>query len=210
MTSIRNLPIAARLGGAFGVLCLALAIVAFAGMTALSSLQAKSENLGEHQLVAAELLGGMQQRAKDNVGLIGLHLYVTDGDLAAQDEHFKEIEANWAQSKADGAKLEQLFKGSAVEEKYAAWVATRAEMLEAAEADARSLAQRDGDERRGPQRVPDALRAPVAPAGRRDGGRGRPAHRRHARQRRDRRQGSERHARQRRAPDAHRRRSSRS
>ncbi|MDA0168138.1 methyl-accepting chemotaxis protein [Solirubrobacter taibaiensis] len=130
MTSIRNLPLAARLGGAFGVLCLALAIVAFTGIHALSGLQADTENLGERQLVAADLLGGMQERAKDNVGLIGLHLYVNDGDLSAQDEHVKEIEGNWAKSKTDGAKLEQLFKGTDVEEEFTAWAATRAEMLE--------------------------------------------------------------------------------
>ena len=47
MTSIRNLPLAARLGGAFGVLCLALAIVAFTGMHALSGLQEDADNLGE-------------------------------------------------------------------------------------------------------------------------------------------------------------------
>src|SRR4051812_28396410 len=103
MTSIRNLPIAARLGGAFGVLCLALAIVAFTGMNALSGLREATDNLGERQLVAAQLLGGMQSRAKDNVGLISHHLYVSDGDLAAQDKIFKDIEANWAKSKADGA-----------------------------------------------------------------------------------------------------------
>src|SRR4051794_35919606 len=108
MTSIRNLPLAARLGGAFGVLCLALAIVAFTGIQAMSGLREKTDDLGERQLAAAQLLGGMQARAKDNVGLISQHLYVSDGDLAKQDEIFKEIEENWAQSKTDGAKLEQL------------------------------------------------------------------------------------------------------
>ena len=72
----------------------------------------------------------MQERAKDNVGLVGLHLYVDDGDLAKQDEHFAEIEGNWAKSKADGAKLEQLFKGTDVEEEFAAWATMRAKMLE--------------------------------------------------------------------------------
>ena len=92
MTSIRNLPLAARLGGAFGVVCVALAIVAFAGMHALSGLREDTDNLGERQLVAAQLLGGMQERSKDNVGLIAQHLYVSDGDLTQQDEIFEEIE----------------------------------------------------------------------------------------------------------------------
>ena len=86
MTSIRNLPLAARLGGAFGVLCVAVAIVAFTGMHAMTGLRAETDELGERHLAAAQLLGGMQERAKDNVGLIAQHLYVRDGDLAAQDE----------------------------------------------------------------------------------------------------------------------------
>ena len=100
------------------------------GIHALSGLQDKTENLGKRQLVAAELLGGMQERAKDNVALIALHLYVNDGDLSQQDEQFAEIEENWAKSKADGAKLEQLFKGSTIDREFAAWVAIRTQMLE--------------------------------------------------------------------------------
>src|SRR3954453_21875048 len=102
MTSIRNLPLAARLGGAFGVLCVAVAIVAFTGLHAMSGLRAKTDDLAERHLVAAQLLGGMQTRAKDNVYLIAQHLYVHDGDLAAQDKIMTEIDANWAKSKVDG------------------------------------------------------------------------------------------------------------
>jgi methyl-accepting chemotaxis protein len=130
MTSIRNLPIAARLGGAFGVVCLALAIVALAGMNALSGLREDTDNLGERQLTAAQLLGGMQERAKDNIGLISQHLYVSDGDLAKQDEHFEEIEGNWTKSKADGAKLEALFDGTSAEAEYTAWADVRAKVVE--------------------------------------------------------------------------------
>ena len=85
MTSIRNLPLAVRLGGAFGALCLALAIVAFTGVHAMNGLRAETDELAEHHLRAAELLGGMQTRAKDNMSLVAQHLYVRDGDLAAQD-----------------------------------------------------------------------------------------------------------------------------
>jgi methyl-accepting chemotaxis protein len=130
MTTIRNLPLAARLGGAFGVLCVALAIVAFAGMNALSGLREDTDKLAERQLVAAQLLGGMQERAKDNVALISQHLYVNDGDLARQDELLEEIESNWAKSKTDGAKLDRLFKATSAEEQYAGWVKLRADILE--------------------------------------------------------------------------------
>ena len=129
MTSIRNLPLAVRLGGAFGVVCLALTIVAFTGVHAMSGLRAKTDELGERHLAAAQLLGGMQTRAKDNVSLIAQHLYVRDGDLAAQDGIFKDIEANWAKNAAAGAKLDKLFAGTSASDEYATFVTTRADMV---------------------------------------------------------------------------------
>jgi methyl-accepting chemotaxis protein len=131
MTSIRNLPLAVRLGGAFGVLCVAVAIVAFSGLHAMSGLRQKSDDLAERHLKAAEVLGGMQTRAKDNVSLIAQHLYVRDGDLATQDEIMKEIEGNWAKSKADGATLEKLYAGTSAQQEYADFVTARADMLKA-------------------------------------------------------------------------------
>ena len=110
MTSIRNLPLAARLGGAFGALCLALVVVAFTGVNAMHGLQSETDKLAGRHLRAAQLLGGMQQRAKDNMSLVGQHLYVLDGDLEAQDALAEDIEANWAGSKNDGAELEKLVR----------------------------------------------------------------------------------------------------
>ena len=130
MTSIRNLPLAARLGGAFGALCVALVIVAFTGVNAMNGLKSETNELAEHDLRAAELLGAMQQRAKDNLSLVGQHLYVVDGDLAAQDAIAMEIEANWAKNKKDGEELEKLFAGTPVAEDYADFSASRAEFVE--------------------------------------------------------------------------------
>jgi methyl-accepting chemotaxis protein len=142
MSRIRNLPLAARLGGAFGVLCVALAIVAFAGMNALSGVREDIDHIAERQLVAAQLLGGMQQRAKDNVSLVSQHVYVFDGNLDKQDELAKEVEEHWALSKADGTKLEGIFKGTSAEDEYAAWsklrsdiVAVQKQVLEASRAE---------------------------------------------------------------------------
>ncbi|RKQ87335.1 methyl-accepting chemotaxis protein [Solirubrobacter pauli] len=152
MTAIRNLPLAARLGGAFGVLCLALAIVAFAGINSMDNLRAETDELGERHIEAAQLLGGMQERAKDNVSLISQHLYVRDGDLAAQDEIVKEIEANWAASKQDGAAVAKLFEGTPAEDELNTFVAVRSEMLEAQKAaleDSRAETVADVEERTG-------------------------------------------------------------
>ncbi len=152
MTSIRNLPLAVRLGGAFGALCLALVIVAFTGVNAMNGLKSETNELAEHDLRAAELLGGIQERAKDNLSVIGQHLYVVDGDLEAQDALAKEIEANWAKSKQDGSQLQKLFTGTAVEEEYAAFTSQRSEVLEtqkkaleaSREETVRNVEERDG------------------------------------------------------------------
>ena len=81
MKHIRNLPLAVRLGGAFGALCLGLAIVALTGVLAMNGLRADSDELANRHLRAAELLADLQMRAKDDVSLVAQHLYVHDGDL---------------------------------------------------------------------------------------------------------------------------------
>ncbi len=142
MTSIRNLPLAARLGGAFGVLCVALAIVAFAGINSMHNLRDKADELGERHIEAAQHLGVMQKRAKDNVSLITQHLYVRDGDLAAEDKIFGEIEANWAASKKDAAMLDRLFEGTPAQDELDAFVEVRAEMLAVQKRCSRARARR--------------------------------------------------------------------
>jgi methyl-accepting chemotaxis protein len=129
MTAIRNLPLAARLGGAFGVLCVALAIVALAGINSMNNLSAEADELGERHIEAAQHLGFMQERAKDNVSLITQHLYVRDGDLAAEDKILGEIEANWAASKKDGAVISKLFEGTPAQDELNEFVKVRTEML---------------------------------------------------------------------------------
>ncbi len=130
MTSIRNLPLAARLGGAFGALCLALVVVAFTGVSAMNGLRATSDELGDRHLMVAELFGTMQSRAKDNLGLVSQHLYVLDGNLAAQDKLVKDLEANWAKNAQDGAALAKLLAGTPIESTYAEFAAERAQFVE--------------------------------------------------------------------------------
>src|SRR3954452_1525325 len=118
MTFIRNLPLAARLGGAFGALCLMLAIVAFTGVHSMGGVRDDSDNLANRHLRAAELLGAMQQRAKDNMSLVSQHLYVNDGDLAAQDGIAAELKGNWAKNAVDSAELAKLLSGTAAGDEY--------------------------------------------------------------------------------------------
>ena len=67
MTSIRNLPLAVRLGGAFGALCVALAIIAFTGIYSMNGVRNDAEKLANEHLEAAEALGAIRERMKDNV-----------------------------------------------------------------------------------------------------------------------------------------------
>src|SRR4051794_38295500 len=152
MTSIRNLPLAVRLGGAFGALCVTLAVIAFTGLHAMSGLQTKADVIAERDLRAADLLGGMTTRAKDNVNLIAQHLYVHDGNLAAEDKILHDVEANWAKSKADGTELAKLYAGTSAESAYADFTAKRATMLELQKAtltQSRAETVRNADDRSG-------------------------------------------------------------
>jgi methyl-accepting chemotaxis protein len=131
MTSIRNLPLAARLGGAFGALCLALVVVAFTGVNAMGGLKAEADELATHDLVATEVLGQIQERAKDNVALVAQHLYVFDGDLGTQDELAEELEQQWEHNATDSQKLEKLLAGTPAAAPYAEYAAIRDEMVAA-------------------------------------------------------------------------------
>ena len=70
-----------RLGGAFGALCVALAIVAFSGIHH-DRLSDNTDNLAASHL-GRPTRSALRQRAKDNVALTARHFYVHDGDLAA-------------------------------------------------------------------------------------------------------------------------------
>jgi methyl-accepting chemotaxis protein len=130
MNSIRNLPLATRLGGAFGALCLALAIIAFTGTHEMSVLRAKSDVLANRHLEVAEQFAGVNARAKDDLSLIGQHLYVRDGDLKAEDALAEEIQANWDVNVKADAKLRRLFAGTDAEQPYAEFAAAREQLLE--------------------------------------------------------------------------------
>ena len=134
MTSLRNVPLAARLGGAFSVLCLAMAIVAFTGLHAMSGLREKGDALADQHFRAAQLLGDMKERAKDNVGMVAEHLYVHDGDLAGEDKLMREIEANWVKTQSDGVALAKLYQGTPAQPAYEHFERVRSQLIKVEEA----------------------------------------------------------------------------
>jgi methyl-accepting chemotaxis protein len=131
MTSIRNLPLAARLGGAFGALCLMLAIVAFTGVHSMNGVRDDSRTVANRDLQAAELIGGIQQRAKENMSLAAQHLYVYDGDLHAQDRVLGQMKANWAANKAASPKLAALVEGTPLADEFATYGKLRDSFVDA-------------------------------------------------------------------------------
>src|SRR3954454_13574909 len=131
MTKIRTLPLAVRLAGAFGALTVALVIVAFTGVHAMKALSGESSDLADHNLRAAQLLAGEQERAKDNVGLVEQHLYVHDGDLPTEDRLAKEIAANDAESSRDSAELKKLLAGTSVADEYTQYDQLHTQMTDA-------------------------------------------------------------------------------
>jgi methyl-accepting chemotaxis protein len=127
MSAIRNLPLGARLAGAFGALGLGLVIVAITGVVAMNGLNGDTHELADNNLHGAELLGGMMERSKDNASLVTRHLYVYDGDVAEQDKIAASLRSNWATSKKASAELEQIFKGTSAEQAFAEYAALRDE-----------------------------------------------------------------------------------
>jgi methyl-accepting chemotaxis protein len=87
MSRLRRLPLGPRLGLAFALLLAALAITVAVGVTNLRALDVKSADSAQGkdlvaQRTAAEIAEATNRGAHDAVR----HLYVYDGDLAAQDE----------------------------------------------------------------------------------------------------------------------------
>ena len=125
MSRIRNLPIAVRLGGAFGVLCVALTVIAFTGVNAMSGLRAKTDELANVHLRATELLGSLQAQSNADVTLVAEHLYVHDGDLAAQDAGVRELQASWAAGDTAAKELERLLAATPIADEFATYATER-------------------------------------------------------------------------------------
>ncbi|HEY6890142.1 MAG TPA: methyl-accepting chemotaxis protein [Solirubrobacter sp.] len=150
MSRIRSLPIAARLGGAFGTLCVALTVIAFTGVNAMSGLRAKTDELANVHLRATELLGSLQAQSNADVTLVAEHLYVHDGDLAAQDAGVRELQTSWVAGDKAAKELQRLLAATPVAGAFTTYATERAalehsERLAVQRSRAETVA---GDERR--------------------------------------------------------------
>src|SRR3954463_9671630 len=105
VSRFNNLRLAYRLGLAFGVVILALVVIGAISATKMNALDAASPAMADHDVVAIERVLTVQQRMQRAAYLATSHLYVHDGDLAAQDAIAKEIAALTAADGKDFATL---------------------------------------------------------------------------------------------------------
>ena len=94
MSRIRSISIGVRLALAFGAVCAACLLVAIVGHRGASTLEADTDTV-QGGARTHELLGNFAEDVALNTDATTRHLYVLDGDRAAQDEVQKEIEARW-------------------------------------------------------------------------------------------------------------------
>ena len=117
MRRFASLPIAVRLGAAFGLLALALAAVTLTATHAFGTFRDDTQGLADRDMRAVAIAGALGQ----NLQAIGRetadHLYVYDGDLASQDEIAVRVDALRQQAAEDSETLAELSAGTAAEER---------------------------------------------------------------------------------------------
>jgi methyl-accepting chemotaxis protein len=128
MSKIRNLPLGARLAAAFSALGLGLVVVAITGVVAMTGLDHDTRELADRHVPGANLLGGLEQRAKDGMSLTAQHLYVYDGNLREEDRIAQHLSGHYREDAKDLAELRRLFAGTPAARQLTDYVAVAAEM----------------------------------------------------------------------------------
>jgi methyl-accepting chemotaxis protein len=126
MERLRNLPLAARLGLAFGALAVGLLIVAVAGITSMTGVDRNVQTITERDNKAVELSAAITERSIATGHLVAQHLYVYDGDLKSQDRLQREILADGKRNEADGEALAGVLDGTNEAEEAERFAAVRA------------------------------------------------------------------------------------
>ena len=110
MSRFANLPLAARLGAAFGLLAVALLLVTVTAVRVFGQFEHDTDGLAHDN--AAVLAGDLGQRVQAVGRLTAEHLYVYDGDLESQDRIAARIDTVGNGAIADGRKLAPLVEGT--------------------------------------------------------------------------------------------------
>src|ERR1044072_3187630 len=92
MSRFANLPIAVRLGTAFGLLAVALLAITLLATRAFGIFHDDTERLEQRDVRALAVAGRLGQDLQGVGRETAEHLYVHDGDLKAQDGIQREVE----------------------------------------------------------------------------------------------------------------------
>jgi Four helix bundle sensory module for signal transduction len=93
VSRFNDLRLAHRLGIAFGVVILALAVIAGISVTKMNALDGDAQTMADHDVVSIERVLTVQQRLQQAADLATSHLYVHDGELAIEDGIARRIAA---------------------------------------------------------------------------------------------------------------------
>ncbi len=105
MSRFNNLRLAHRLAIAYGVMIVALVVIAAISVSKIDSLDAGAKALADHDIVAQQKVLDIEEGVQRTSFLTVSHLYVHPGDLAAQDVAAKQLTAT---TKASDAELDAL------------------------------------------------------------------------------------------------------
>ena len=120
MPRLANLPIAVRLGAAFGLLALALLAITLTATHAFGTFRDDTHQLAHRDVRALAVAGRLGQDLQGAGRETAEHLYVSDGDLEAQDKIQAEIETLASATRADATELTKLLAGTAAAEQATA------------------------------------------------------------------------------------------
>src|SRR4051794_22994157 len=115
MSRLANLPIAVRLGAAFGLLALALLATTLLATRAFGVFHDDTERLEQRDVRALAVAGQLGQDLQGAGRETAEHLYVYDGDPKAQDEIQARIGELAAKTRADASTLTKLLAGTPAE-----------------------------------------------------------------------------------------------
>jgi methyl-accepting chemotaxis protein len=107
MQNLRNLPLAVRLGVAFGALAVGLLVVTLVAFRATDGLEGKVDALAVEVPEYTALVDGVAARLPQEAHLTVRHLYVFDGDVKAQDAEARAFEQL---ARADEAALDKMVR----------------------------------------------------------------------------------------------------